>query len=55
LTLDERQAEDELKEAHSTYPNPDPISDNKEDINFSAPQDIQPAVEILPYSNNKLL
>jgi hypothetical protein len=36
LILDERQAEDELKEAHSTYPNPDPISDDEEDIDFSA-------------------
>jgi hypothetical protein len=55
LTLDKKQAEDKLKEARSTYPNPDPISDDKEDIDFSASQDIQPAVEILPHSNNKPL
>jgi hypothetical protein len=55
LTLDERQTEDELKKAHSTYPNPDLISDDEEDIDFLASQDIQPAVEILPHSNNKLL
>ena len=55
LTLDERQAEDELKEAQSTYPNPDPISDDEKDINLSTPQDIQPAVEIEPHPNNKPL
>jgi hypothetical protein len=36
LTLDERQAENKLKEARSTYPNPNLISDDKEDIDFSA-------------------
>ena len=53
LTLDERQEEDELKEARSTYPNPDPISDDEEDIDLSASQNIQSAVEIQPHPNDK--
>jgi hypothetical protein len=53
LTLDERQAEDELKEAQFTHPNPDPISDDEEDIDLSALQDIQPAIETRPHPNDK--
>jgi hypothetical protein len=52
LTQDERQAEDEYKEAHSIQHNPDPISDDEEEINTSVPNN-QSSIEIQQHPKDK--
>lgn len=52
LTQDERQAEDERKEAQSAQHNPDPISDDEEEIDASVLNN-QPSIEIQQHTKDK--